>query len=113
MLNTYNHTLPNAELIGVPPSHSPRSKAASAPKRASTAAPQPSRGQLPPRTRRVLMAGNWKMNPASAKEAQELAALLASAARTTAQASNFLEGVLSCEMMGWAWVVKVTGDGRA
>ena len=31
------------------------------------------------------MAGNWKMNPTSIKEARELSALVASAARTLAQ----------------------------
>ncbi|GAX85564.1 hypothetical protein CEUSTIGMA_g12979.t1 [Chlamydomonas eustigma] len=37
------------------------------------------------RQRKVLMAGNWKMNPASIKEAREMAALLASSLRTIAQ----------------------------
>lgn len=52
------------------------------------AAPQPAAASAEPRaarTRTVLMAGNWKMNPVTVKEAKELAALLASAARTTAQ----------------------------
>ncbi|KAG1655181.1 hypothetical protein FOA52_004200 [Chlamydomonas sp. UWO 241] len=45
----------------------------------------PTNTQHKVRTRTPIMAGNWKMNPTTRKEAMELAALVASAARTSAQ----------------------------